>query len=344
MLALAIGGVALVSFGSFRLLNRRIRPAVDSSSDELSRSAPSSVESPRSPPSVAPGITSSPVAPRPTTTAEPQTEQPTAHADALGRDGGGPSPASRLAANSAFAGSSRNAVVETTDAGGHHAAVRGDVTTTMPPKTDSAVATRAAGTLTGSTFVQGPVAAPIAGTKALPPPAPSPPTPPAQRVPEMPAPPANDDSDRQFPPAPAPSPTNARVMMVAEPAQVRIGSSLVLHVLIEGASGAASVPFHVIFNPAVLRFEGGEEGSFLSGGGQTAFFASPTSTGNRVVVGLSRIGGDQGVSGSGELCRLRFTVIGAGEAGLAFDRAKVRGVSNAILAASFISQRVLVKG
>jgi hypothetical protein len=133
-------------------------------------------------------------------------------------------------------------------------------------------------------------------------------------------------------------------MMVAEPAQVRIGSSLVLHVLIEGASGAASVPFHVIFNPAVLRFEGGEEGSFLSGGGQTAFFASPTSTGNRVVVGLCRIGGDQGVSGSGELCRLRFTVIGAGEAGLAFDRAKVRGVSNAILAASFISQRVLVKG
>jgi hypothetical protein len=113
--------------------------------------------------------------------------------------------------------------------------------------------------------------------------------------------------------------------------------------LIDGAVDAASIPFHVVFNPAVVRFESGEEGSFLSGGGQTAFFASPTSTGERVVVGLSRLGPEQGASGSGELCRLRFTTIGAGDSALAFERAKVRDTSNKILPASFAPTKVSVR-
>jgi hypothetical protein len=131
--------------------------------------------------------------------------------------------------------------------------------------------------------------------------------------------------------------------MVAEPPDAVVGGPLVLHVLIDGALDAASVPFHVVFNPAVLRFERGDEGPFLSGGGQTAFFASPTSTGERVVVGLSRLGAEQGVSGSGELCRLQFTAIGAGDTALAFDRAKIRGVRNTILPASFAPARVTVR-
>jgi hypothetical protein len=131
--------------------------------------------------------------------------------------------------------------------------------------------------------------------------------------------------------------------MVAEPSEAAVGGVIVVHVLIDGASEAASVPFHVVFNPVVLQFDRGEEGPFLSGSGQTAFFASPTSSGDRVVVGLSRLGGEHGASGSGELGRLRFIAIGAGNAGLAFDRAKVRGVDNTILPASFAPATVLIR-
>ena len=94
----------------------------------------------------------------------------------------------------------------------------------------------------------------------------------------------------------------------------------------------------------MLRFEGADEGPFLRGGGkQTAFFAAPTSDGASVVVGLSRLGRGDGISGGGELCTLRFSVIGAGSAGLAFDRAKVRDSENRIAPASFVAAAVSVR-
>jgi hypothetical protein len=115
-----------------------------------------------------------------------------------------------------------------------------------------------------------------------------------------------------------------------------VGDRLSLAIEISDGRDVASVPFHVVFNPAVLRFEGGEEGTFLrSGGTQTTFFAAPTSGGDKVVVGLSMLGPDQGTSGDGLLCSLRFAVIGSGAAGLAFARAHVRDGRNRILAATF---------
>jgi hypothetical protein len=86
----------------------------------------------------------------------------------------------------------------------------------------------------------------------------------------------------------------------------------------------------------VLLFESGSQAGFLGGDGRpTAFFASPTRSGDTVVVGLSRLGGGAGMNGSGELCTLRFTVIGPGPTGLAFQSAKVRDGANRIVPAVF---------
>jgi len=124
--------------------------------------------------------------------------------------------------------------------------------------------------------------------------------------------------------------------MIPSASTLSVGERLSVRVEITGASDIGSVPFHVVYNPAVLRFEGGREGSFMSGGGrQTAFFAAPMSSGNEMVVGLSRLGPGEGIDGSGNLCTLDFSVVGSGDAGLAFARAHVRDSANRIVPAAF---------
>lgn len=118
--------------------------------------------------------------------------------------------------------------------------------------------------------------------------------------------------------------------------QAAVGEVISVVITVDGATNVGHAPFHVRFNPAVLRFVSGAEGSFLaSDGSPTAFFATATSAGESVVVGLSRLGNVGGVSGSGDLCLLQFEVVGSGHSSLAFARAKVRDASNAIVPAIF---------
>jgi cohesin domain-containing protein len=127
-----------------------------------------------------------------------------------------------------------------------------------------------------------------------------------------------------------------RVTMLAPSPSSAIGTRIRVPIEIAGAANVGSVPFHVVFDPAVLRFERGEEGSFLrSDGRSTAFFAAPVSGEGEVVIGLSRLGPGTGAEGRGDLCLLEFTVVGPGPARLAFDRAHVRDSSNRIVAAEF---------
>ena len=111
--------------------------------------------------------------------------------------------------------------------------------------------------------------------------------------------------------------------------------------LVDGTE-VGSVPFHLRFNPAVLEFLGGSEGSFLGSDGRaTVFFAAPTSQGDEVVVGLSRLGAGDGIAGGGVLCELEFQVVGSGDAGLAFSREKVRDAHNRIVASVFDAGQVV---
>jgi hypothetical protein len=151
--------------------------------------------------------------------------------------------------------------------------------------------------------------------------------------------PDRSDSAERKPAADDPEPSSfAVVMMRPSASQVFVGDTLSLAITIDGASDVSHAPFHVRFDPTVLRFVSGEEGSFLAGdGGPTAFFASETSAGGSVVVGLSRLGHVPGISGSGDLCILHFEVVGQGPSQLGFARAKIRDASNAIVPSEFIA-------
>jgi hypothetical protein len=124
--------------------------------------------------------------------------------------------------------------------------------------------------------------------------------------------------------------------MLLPAAQVSVGERISIRIEIADGVNVGSVPFHVVYNPDVLEFESGQEGSFLGRDGrQTAFFAAAMSNGREVVVGLSRLGRGEGIGGRGELCTLTFYVVGAGDAGLGFTRAHVRDFSNQIVPADF---------
>lgn len=123
-----------------------------------------------------------------------------------------------------------------------------------------------------------------------------------------------------------------------------VGQQVGVRVVIEGATDAASVPFRVVFDPAVLRFARAQQGPFLGrDGNAVAFMAGPNQDGGQVIVGLSRLGEVAGLSGSGDLCTLTFTAIGPGATGLIFDDAKIRTAEGDLASATFVPAALQVR-
>jgi hypothetical protein len=156
--------------------------------------------------------------------------------------------------------------------------------------------------------------------------------------------PSTEEGDRREPEKKEePSPSTPTVQLIPDVQELSVGEHLAVVVMISGASDVGHVPFHLLYDPRVLQFEYGEEGSFLrSDGRQTAFFASAASGGGEVVVGLSRFGGGEGVSGEGLLCILHFAAVGPGSSAISFSREKVRDAANQIVPSFFIATEVTV--
>lgn len=165
----------------------------------------------------------------------------------------------------------------------------------------------------------------------------------AQEAPHEPEPEAEVTPEEEPPPEeeePAPEPPSPRkkrkpaeeqptstaiVQAVPSLSELTVEGSLSVVVMISNATNVGHVPFHLVYDPQVLLFEYGEEGSFLgSDGAQTAFFAAASGGGGIVVVGLSRLGQTTGVSGAGDLCVLHFRAVGPGTTALAFSSEKVK--------------------
>ncbi len=136
------------------------------------------------------------------------------------------------------------------------------------------------------------------------------------------------------------------VRMVTSATEIQVGETVSVSIEISGAQDVGHVPFHVRFDPAVLRFDSGTEGAFMaSDGANTAFLAAATGGGDVVVIGMSRLRSPHtnGVNGGGELCVLDFMAVGPGAANFSFERAKVRDDTNTIVPASFRQATLLVR-
>jgi len=145
--------------------------------------------------------------------------------------------------------------------------------------------------------------------------------------------------------APRPRPADGAVVTAAHDRKlVHVGDTFQVQIRISGADNIGHVPFHLTYDPAVLRFERGLEGEVLAAdGNRTVFVAAANSKGDTVVVGLSRLGRVEGVAGEGVLCTLEFTAVSAGETPLAFRRASVRDPANKIQRSTFRDARLVVR-
>ena len=214
-----------------------------------------------------------------------------------------------------------------------------------PAPSSSPPTTVGGGTTTAPVPVPVPVPqAPFPTPAPTPVPTPPPPveeSPPAEEPPAEEPPPDTGGEEAENPPQPQ-GPATVRLALSAP--SYRVGDRVIVEVRIDGAANVGSVPFHLKYNRQVLEFiPPGVQGPFLSADGtNTVFLANDVGGGGEIVVGLSRLGGSEGVSGSGTLATFQFQAIAEGDAGFAWTGAAVKDPQARNLPASFVTAPVAV--
>jgi general secretion pathway protein D len=127
-------------------------------------------------------------------------------------------------------------------------------------------------------------------------------------------------SESAEPKGPAVVSLNPAFLTVSMPKSNEPPKVFTVSVNIGGASGVGSVPFHLSFDPAYLRFADFTNTSpFLGQDGAQVFVLATLGAGGReVIVGLSRQGSRPGVSGQGTLIQLSFEARQPGTTSLQF--------------------------
>ncbi len=135
------------------------------------------------------------------------------------------------------------------------------------------------------------------------------------------------------PPAPPPP---ASVTFAPPSVLAKVGDPITLSVVINQATRVGSVPFHVAYDPKILRFVSGAEGPFLKQDGASTVFNAQASTLNEVFVALARLGVPTGITANGGvLCTLQFQGLAPGTTTLAFTEASVLDPNGQPLSAGF---------
>lgn len=94
------------------------------------------------------------------------------------------------------------------------------------------------------------------------------------------------------------------------PAQVRVGETFAVQVVMQSDQPVASVPVAIGFDPRILQVGSVVEGNFLRQGGATSSFASRVDPSGQILVTGSR-GGETGATALGTLATINFRVLAA---------------------------------
>jgi len=126
------------------------------------------------------------------------------------------------------------------------------------------------------------------------------------------------------------------VSLRAEPEEPQLGDALTVSLVIEGAHGVTSLPFHLMFQPDILEFTSSEIGPAVPGSLQPILLASvnPNRPGD-LAVGLSFVESSGSYTGGGVVLILHFRSVGSGITALEFDRASLRGPTSQPLETRF---------
>jgi len=137
----------------------------------------------------------------------------------------------------------------------------------------------------------------------------------------------------------------ATVRLVPSAPTYKVGDRVIVEVRIENGTNVGSVPFHLRYNRQALEFvPPAVQGPFLSSdGANTVFLANDSGGGGEIVVGLSRLGGGDGISGSGTLATFQFQATNPGDSGFGWTSAAVKDPQAQNLPASFLTAPVAVQ-
>lgn len=121
------------------------------------------------------------------------------------------------------------------------------------------------------------------------------------------------------PPQPPPPTAAAQVLVTPPGPELRMGGGpYTVPISIAGASRLSTVSLTVTYNPAVLRVETVQEGSFMRQGGLSVTFTQQVDAGSgRVDMTITRGGDATGASGTGLLAAVLFAPVAPGSATLA---------------------------
>jgi len=138
---------------------------------------------------------------------------------------------------------------------------------------------------------------------------------------------------------------SATLKALSRPVHAAEGEIFTIEIAVRGGHNVAAAAFHVVYDPSRVTPVPAEfrEGAWMKqGGAATEFLAAPASTGDRVLVGYSRLGAPRGARGGGVICRLRFKALIAGETAVGFDRAHLTTVSGSDLQLRIVPARVII--
>jgi len=136
-------------------------------------------------------------------------------------------------------------------------------------------------------------------------------------TPALPAAPAQQPA---APVRPAQAPAPAHLLFRPWTSPVQAGSTFTLQLDVDNVSDLVAAPFHLKFDPQILRLQEVKAGPMLSSDGQKVIFTRNilNDTGD-ATVNLNRLPGTGGVNGSGTLAVLTFQAIKAGTANVTFS-------------------------
>ncbi|MDT8316412.1 MAG: cohesin domain-containing protein [bacterium] len=104
-----------------------------------------------------------------------------------------------------------------------------------------------------------------------------------------------------------PASGDSAVISIAGPASAAVDDEIDLSINISSSQKVVSVPFYVRYDPVFLEFTKATEGTFMKMDGKSAtFMTSNDATKGRLIVGNSRLGDRDGISGQGDLMSVRF--------------------------------------
>jgi len=161
--------------------------------------------------------------------------------------------------------------------------------------------------------------------------------------------PSNSDDNPGTKPAPpddaSPQPGGElQLRVVASATEVAPGAVVTVDIIASSSTAVVDAPLHLTADPNVLEFVDGAPGDFLTqGGSSVVFLADGRSRPGDVAIAAGRVVREQGASGSGLLCRVRYRGVGVGASPVAVGQAKAWGTAGEELTVRSVGTNVVVR-